>query len=133
MKELPKTERPYEKLEQYGEKTLTNLTFDSGNINIDLFDIAEYLSVEFKTEVTIYIDTGNTGFDVPSAFKAIQKGSISAGANYFYIGDDGKLAQNSIISGSEFEADFDTKNYLLKILWNLTQDGLNHQALFKLK
>ena len=24
MKELPKTERPYEKLEQYGEKTLTN-------------------------------------------------------------------------------------------------------------
>lgn len=98
-----------------GEKTLTNLTFDSGNINIDLFDIAEYLSVEFKTEVTIYIDTGNTGFDVPSAFKAIQKGSISAGANYFYIGDDGKLAQNSIISGSEFETDFDTKNYLLKI------------------
>ena len=80
-----------------------------------MFDIAEYLSVEFKTEVTIYIDTGNTGFDVPSAFKAIQKGSISAGANYFYIGDDGKLAQNSIISGSEFETDFDTKNYLLKI------------------
>ena len=24
MKELPETERPYEKLEQYGEKTLTN-------------------------------------------------------------------------------------------------------------
>lgn len=24
MKELPTTERPYEKLEQYGEKTLTN-------------------------------------------------------------------------------------------------------------
>ena len=24
MKELPKAERPYEKLEQYGEKTLTN-------------------------------------------------------------------------------------------------------------
>ena len=24
MKELPKTERPYEKLEKYGEKSLTN-------------------------------------------------------------------------------------------------------------
>lgn len=98
-----------------GTKTLTNLTFDSGNINIDLFDIAEYLSVEFKTEVTIYIDTGNTGFDVQSTFKAIQKGSISSGANYFYIDDDNKLAQNSIISGSEFETNFSTKDYLLKI------------------
>ena len=102
-------------LANLGTKTITNLILDAGNIFIDLFDISAYMTVPFNAEVTIYMDSGNTGFDVGSTFKAIQKGTISSPGNYYYINESNNLAQNSIIVESEYQTQLDLANNLLKI------------------
>lgn len=102
-------------LASLGKMELKNLTFDSGNIYINLYDIAKYLNVEFKVDVVVYSDSGNTGFDVPSTYKALQNAGITANANYYYINSSNKLSQNSIIEGSEFETEFSPIENLLKI------------------
>ena len=117
-------------LQRLGKTKLTNLTFDSGNIYINLYDIAKYLSVEFTVDVEVYYDSGNSGFDVGSTYKALQNSSTTT-SDYYSINSSGMLNQNTPVSGSEFILDFNAMDNFLKITnkynkelnLNITIDG----------
>ena len=57
-------------------RVLTNVLLDNGVAFLNLLELSEFLNEEFRVDVKIYFDSGNSGFDVPSNFKALQVVSI---------------------------------------------------------
>ena len=88
------------KLASLGVKTLEKLTLSTQNdITIDYMDISDYISTPIKIEMIAYYDTGNTGFDINSTYKAVQKGSYENIGNYYRISSS-RIMQASNLSGN---------------------------------
>lgn len=96
-------------------KTINNCSFDSGKISINLIDITEFRGKEFTVDVTIFYDSGNAGFDVPSNYKALQRVTLDGTGNYYSFNTRNELVQNSIIKGSMFTTEFDPVILLFKV------------------
>lgn len=95
-------------------RVLTGVLLDNGVAFLNLLELSEFLNKEFRVDVKIYFDSGNAGFDVTSNYKALQAVTIEGNGNYFYI-DGNRLAQNSVITGSEFTSEFNPLGLLLSI------------------
>ena len=95
-------------------RVLTGVLLDNGVAFLNLLELSEFLNKEFRVDVKIYFDSGNAGFDVTSNYKALQAVTIEGNGNYFYI-DGIRLAQNSVITGSEFTSEFNPLGLLLSI------------------
>lgn len=111
-----------EDAEELGSTKLTNLVFDSGNIYINLYDIEKYLSIPISIDVDVYHDSGNTGFDVPSTYKAIQSADMTPTDYYSIEKSNEKLGNNSTVVGSEFSVEFNAAENLLKITDRYTKE-----------
>ena len=86
--------------------TLPNITLNNGVANINLINYPSYMGQDITVGMKAYFDSGNTGFDVPSRFKAIQRLGLDASGNYFTILNN-KFEQTGVVAGSEFTATFD--------------------------
>ncbi len=118
-----------ETLARLGTKTFEKKDISSGSIVLNYMDISEYISQPIKIEVKAYFDSGNTGFDIASEYKVIQKGTYDSYGNYYGVSNSSKLVQSSSISGNIVNAavDFDNKTLQIRKL-----DGVNHSIGFDL-
>lgn len=94
--------------------TLSNVLLDNGVAFINLINYPKYINTDLEIGLKIYFDSGNTGFDVPSTYKALQKVSLDGKGNYYSIVSN-KITQNSVITGSEFTTSFEPLDLLIKI------------------
>lgn len=117
------------KLRQLGVKKFEKQDISSGSIVLNYMDISEYISTPVKIEVKAYYDSGNTGFDVPSEYKAIQKGTYDTYGNYFNVSSSSKLVQSSSIYGNLMNVNTDFTNESMQIR---TMKGVNHTVSFKM-
>lgn len=95
-------------------RVLTGVLFDNGVAYVNLLDVSEFIRQQFKVGVKVYFDSGNTGFEVQSDFKAIQAVTIDGTGNYYSV-DSNKLVQNSVITGSEFTTNFNPEALLIEV------------------
>ena len=93
---------------------LSGVLLDNGVAFINLLELSEFLNKEFKVDVKIYFDSGNSGFDVTSNYKALQIVSIEGNGNYLSV-EKNELVQNSVITGSEFKTTFDPLSLFLSV------------------
>lgn len=101
-------------LDTYGVKEFNNVKFKDGSITIDFYDIKDYINTDIKVELSVNYDSGESGFDVNSSFKAMQKMGLSSDNNYYVL--SGSLSQTSSIIGSRFATTFDPINNRLKLI-----------------
>lgn len=101
-------------LQRLGTKTIPNLKIIEGEVSINLYDIEAYLNCEFQIDLYAYYDTGGTGFDYQSDFKAIQKGTYDEVGNYYSLVNN-RMIQTSSVYRNFFETVFDINNKSLKV------------------
>ena len=101
-------------LQRLGTKTISNLKIVDGEVSINLYDVESYLNCEFQIDLYAYYDTGGTGFDYQSNYKAIQKGTYDEIGNYYSL-NNGNMVQTPSIYKNIFETVFDLGNKTLKI------------------
>lgn len=94
--------------------TIPNLLLNNGVVFINLINYPEYMGKNLSIGMKVYFDSGNTGFDVPSTFKAIQVLGMEANGNYFSIINN-KFEQIGSVLGSGFSATFDPVTKLISV------------------
>lgn len=85
---------------------INGLTLNNGVAFINLINYPDYMSKDLTVGMKAYFDSGNTGFDVNSKYKAIQVLGLDAGGNYFNILKN-KFVQTGVVVGGELTATFD--------------------------
>ena len=103
------------KLATLGVKTLNNLDISTGSVVIDCMDISEYIGTPLKFEMIAHFDSGNTGFDITSPFKAVQKGTFDTAGNYYRISGS-RLVQGSSLSGNMMDVNVNFENNQLSLV-----------------
>jgi hypothetical protein len=84
-----------------GTKKFSGIALKRETIEIDFFQIAEFLSTDIKVEMIAYYDSGKSGFDLTSEYVALQKVSTNPVNNYYAY--EGTLYQNSVITNSIYK------------------------------
>lgn len=84
-----------------GTKRFSGISLKRETIEINFFEIAEFLSTDIKVELIAYYDSGKSGFDLTSEYVALQKVSTSPVNNYYSY--EGSLYQNSVITNSIYK------------------------------
>ena len=101
-------------LDRLGVTTIKNLRIVEGETSINLYDVDKYLNCEFNIDLYVYYDTGGTGFDYQTDYKAIQKGTYDEVGNYYALSNN-KLIQTSALYRNIFETNFDIISKTLNI------------------
>lgn len=108
-------------LNRLGSTTISGLKLEEDTITIDNYDIAKYMGVEIKIDIVAYFDSGATGFDVTSSWKAIQKGSFGEVGSY-YISNGTSFVQSDYLFQGMVHTTF---NYGNAMLYVEDEDGQN--------
>ena len=89
-----------------GVKKFVGIPLKRETIEIDFFQIAEFLSTDIKVEMIAYYDSGKAGFDMTSEYVALQKVSTNPINNYYAY--ESSLYQNSVITNSIYKYELQT-------------------------
>ena len=93
-------------LDRLGIITINDLNIVDGKIIVNLYDIYKYINCNLDVNLFVYYDTGGTGFDYNSDYKAVQKGSYDEVGNYYTLNNNNNLVQSSLLYGNIFDANF---------------------------
>ena len=106
------------------EIKLSNVSLINGVAYVDLINYAEYMNKDLTISMKVYFDSGNTGFDVTSNYKAIQVLSLDGSGNYFNLISN-KFGQTNQIMGNAFTTTFNPLENLIKATNNGSSADMN--------
>ena len=82
---------------------------------VNLIKYPQLVNLTLTIGLTVYFDSGNTGFDVPSETKALQVLNLEGTGNYYSISSTNELELSSDIYSSNFTGSFDPLTNLINI------------------